>query len=46
MGPTPRMLALEPRYLFDAAALVTGMEVAETAADNYRWCLRDCDDDS
>ena len=30
MGPTPRMLALEPRYLFDAAALVTGMEVAET----------------
>ena len=31
LGPTPHMLALEPRYLFDAAALVTGLEVVDVA---------------
>ncbi|MGB5439563.1 MAG: DUF4347 domain-containing protein, partial [Gammaproteobacteria bacterium] len=30
-GPTPHMLALEPRYLFDAAALVTAVDVVDVA---------------
>ena len=31
IGPTPHMLALEPRYLFDAAGLVTAIDVVDVA---------------